>query len=284
MKNLLKTELYKAFHNLSFFVTFSTALVIVLWSAMECIHEYYRMESFFKDLQYTKNLGYPTYTLYCNWIGGEFITAASTLFYFLLPLMAAFPYGWSLVQEQRNAYIQNVVSRAGAKRYYGAKYLANFIVAGVTIGLPLLLNFIVVACFIPARLPDSIYQVYYAVFGQDMWALLFYTNPLLYDLLYFLLAILFAGLWAQLSFVLAAHFKRQAAVLLLPYLFLLIFHYVWYSQITYWFKAEGSPICFLRGVEIGQPTVWWVVLIEMGILFFFTGGVLLKRSLRDDIF
>lgn len=267
-----------------FYITVAAATIVVLWSAGERIQEYHRMESLFIDFYSQKNLGYPIYTLYCNWIGGEFTTAASTLFYFLLPLMAAFPYGWSLVQEQRSAYIQNVVSRAGAKRYYGAKYLTNFIVAGVTVGLPLLLNFIVVACFIPARLPDSIYQVYYAVFSQDMWALLFYTNPLLYDLLYFLLAILFAGLWAQLSFVLAAHFKRQAAVLLLPYLFLLIFHYVWYSQITYWFKAEGSPICFLRGVEIGQPTVWWVVLIEMGLLFFVTGGILLKRSLRDDVF
>lgn len=283
MKNLLRVELYKVFHNRFFWITFSLAILLALMSAMERIQNYQRIQSLM-EFYSTKNLMVSGDTLYNNWIGGEFGTLAAFLFYFLLPLFAAFPYGWSLVQEQRAGYVKNVIARSGRKNYYLSKYIANFTAAATVAAIPLLLNLLLVACFIPARMPDPICQVYYAVFGADMWAGLFYSAPLCYVFLYFVLTLLFAGVWAQLSYVAAFYLKNRAAVLIIPYLLLLAFHYGTQSLFAWRVYVEASPIYFLRGPEITNQTVWWVVLLEMLFLFLLGIGIFLRRGLRDDVF
>ena len=76
--------------------------------------------------------------------------------------------------------------------YLRAKYLAAFLAGGVSVVLPMLMNFLTVACFIPMRMPEASEDMYYGVFGGSLWAEIFYTCPILYVLLYLVLDFVFA--------------------------------------------------------------------------------------------
>lgn len=92
--------------------------------------------------------------------------------------------------------------------------------------MPMLMNFLTVACFIPMRMPEASEDMYYGVFGGSLWAEIFYTCPILYVLLYLVLDFVFAGLWATVSLSVAYFVKNKATAIFGPYLFLLFFHFV----------------------------------------------------------
>ena len=59
-----------------------------------------------------------------------------------------------------------------------------------------------------------------------MWAELYFSHPYLYCILYILLDGIYAGLIASLSTALAFFFKNRVAVVLSPFLLLLLADYV----------------------------------------------------------
>lgn len=285
MFHILKTELKKAFGNKLFLVTLAVGLVIGFVSAYQNISSYaraaadnaYRMEV----SEVLFNPLYPMFSPYTNWIGGDYQYSMTSLFYLLLPLMASLAFGWSFCIEKKSGYIKNVVTRTKKTHYFLAKYIAVFLSGGAVIAIPLIVNFLTVACFIPAYQPDIFYSIYYAM-EYHFLSELFYSAPLLYVLYVIVLDFVFSGLIATASMALTFFVKNRFAVVLLPFLLLLGIQY-FQETLDDFFQLIISPIDFLKAYA-WSFTNGWVIFLSMFVLFLLTFGITCFKGARDDVF
>ena len=284
MRENLRVEFMKAFHSKYFAVTLAVAAALAVWSSVHSIQYYFHTQNMLNTVGINKNPDLAADTLYNHWMGGEFGSFPTDLYYLLLPLLAVFPYAWSLFDERKSGYRKNMVTRCGRKTYIVSKYISTFAVGGLTVLLPLVLNVILIACVVPARTPDPSLHVNYAVYGDSLLSGLFYSSPLLYVLFYLLLPFAFGGLWAATTMAASFFFRNRYAALLVPYNLLLIIQYLTQSFFAWHIYLEASPINYVRGVMMNDKSAGWVIALEFLLLFAFSFGTSLYRGLRDDVF
>ena len=254
-KRIFQIECCKAFKNRWFFISLIISGVFAFCGAYIMISNYFFRIDMWKLLMdengvFIKNPHVNAETVFNSWIGGDVGTWSASTFFFLFPMLAVVPYGWSLISELKSGYIKNIFTRMDRRDYLRAKYLAAFLAGGVSVVLPMLMNFLTVACFIPMRMPEASEDMYYGVFGGSLWAEIFYTCPILYVLLYLVLDFVFAGLWATVSLSVAYFVKNKATAIFGPYLFLLFFHFVTSVLFVWDLRVDVTPINFIRATEI----------------------------------
>ncbi|GAA2184409.1 hypothetical protein GCM10009785_32190 [Brooklawnia cerclae] len=220
---------------------------------------------------------YP-HSLYRFWLGYDMSEMAGLLFLFLLPLLAALPFGASLFDDRRSGYDINVVTRAPRGRYYRAKAVAVFVSAGVAVAFPLLLDLCLTAMFLPAIRPEA------TVFGipeTGMWSGLFYEHPLVYVLAYVLVNFLWAGSIGLMSVVAGYIVANRILVVATPFIIL------WVAEFALAAIPEGagsrfSPMELVNahqttvGIGFGAMAVEWLVVTALA------AGFVALRSRVDE--
>lgn len=114
-------------------------------------------------------------SLYNVWIGsisGDLFF--TTIFYFILPLAATLPFSFSLSDESKSGYLRQMTLKKGQMRYYFAKYIVTFTSGFLLAAIPLLINVIITACYIPAYKPDPLEQLYSGQYYGQYLANIFY--------------------------------------------------------------------------------------------------------------
>lgn len=286
MGPLLKVELKKAFTNKMFFICLAVGIVITMVSIAQNLSSYWAAEVqnlMVAEQGFEKNPMHPMFTPYTNWIGNDYQFPMTSLFYMLLPLLAGLAYGWSYCTERKSGYAAQMVSRSRKKsQYFLAKYIATFLAGGAAVAIPLVLNFIVICCFIPAYTPDNFYWLYYAMNSHFLRGL-FFNTPLLFVCCIILLDFIFAGLFAAACVALAFFVKNKFAVILLPFLGVLAVQYLQDNVLgTITDSIAISPMDFLRGYAmnavLGLPILIWLIL-----LLVFTLGITWIKGAKDDV-
>lgn len=285
LQNLLKIELKKAFQNKVFLLMLGVGVLIAMLSVIQNLPKYYELlqnNAYAAQKGIQANPTLPLYTPYSNWIGNDFAYSMTPLFYTLFPLLACLAYGWSYFGERKSGYVMNVAVRTRKKsQYFLAKYIAVFLSGGVVVSLPMLLNFLVISCFIPAYQPDLFYEMYYRVSSHFLrdW---FYAAPQLFISVILALNFLFGGLLAACSMAITFFVKNKFAVVLLPFMALFA---VQYLQDNVWIFISGnsiSPMEFVRGYSI--HTVSGLIILLWGILLLLaTLGIIWGKGARDDV-
>ncbi|MFO7296011.1 MAG: hypothetical protein C0P72_008310 [Clostridia bacterium] len=286
MKNIMKIEIYKALTNKFFITTVSIAFFISLFNVLYMVGAY---NDFRREMQEIERLlGYETnpevhaYALFNSWIGGEGKTLSFALFFFLLPLFATIPYGWSYFVELKSGYVKNVVTRVSKRDYFLSKYIAVFVSGGLAVAIPLALNFLIMALVVPALTPDKSY-IYYHLSQPNMWSGLYYTQPFLFVIGYLVIDFIFCGLIATISMALSFYVKNRFAIVILPFFLMLGLHYS--RRFLYWIAyVEISPLNFLHSTPIENPAKGWIIVLEALVIFLLTFTVCMKRGIRDEVF
>lgn len=285
MQNLLKIELKKAFQNKVFLLMLGVGVLIAMLSVIQNLPKYYELlqnNAYAAQKGIQANPTLPLYTPYSNWIGNDFAYSMTPLFYTLFPLLACLAYGWSYFGERKSGYVMNVAVRTGKKsQYFLAKYIAVFLSGGVVVALPMLLNFLVISCFIPAYQPDLFYEMYYTVSAHFLrdW---FYAVPLLFVSVILALNFLFGGLLAACSMAITFFVKNKFAVVLLPFMALFA---VQYLQDNVWIFLSGDSISPMELVrEYSIHTVSGLMILLWGsLLLLATLGIVWGKGARDDV-
>lgn len=140
--------------------------------------------------------------------------------YFILPLAATLPFSFSLSDESKSGYLRQMTLKKGQMRYYFAKYIVTFTSGFLLAAIPLLINVIITACYIPAYKPDPLEQLYSGQYYGQYLANIFYSEPFAFMIIFILIPGLFCGLWADLSMCLSFFIKNKFFVVIIPYLFL----------------------------------------------------------------
>lgn len=208
---------------------------------------------------------------------------ASNLFFFISPLLIALAYSWSYRSEQLGGYAQTVILRIGRMHYYVAKTIATFISGGLVATIPLLVNFISLATFIPLQMPDIIFKVYTGVSTNMAFSSLFFNNPVLYMWLRFGINFLLGGLWATSVLSISLFIHNRAAIVAIPYIVLLIIKYC--SEKLYLllgcFGHNLTPIDHLRAFGDLFTYSEYSLLGDILLLFIVTITIPLLSRKRD---
>lgn len=260
---------------------------IALWSAFDQItmflernafDEWYRATSGTND-----NPEVAIVTLFNTWIGQDYSAVATTIFYTLFPILCVLPYAWSFFSERTSGYMRQLVARSDKVTYFIAKYVATFASGALALVIPMLINFMVVSSFIPAITPDINYDIYYNVPYGSLGAAVFYDNPFLFVLMRFVIALVYGGLIAASVIAISFFVKNRFAILLIPFIILILLNYFSEAIGHYFDAAEISPISFLGGTSTRFVTPSVVIIFAIG-LFAFSLGITLWRGSRDDVF
>lgn len=260
-------ELKKAFGNRFFALSLVAGLLFAVLSAVYSIDSYMDVRESLDEIG--GNPMIQAFGLFNTWIGGESNTLGFTLFFTLLSLLAVLPYGWSYQMEEKSRYLDIVQMKVGRQRYMLAKYMAAFLSGGTCIVVPLLVNFLVVAAFVPAVQPTIIYEIYYPMHHGALLSELFFDRPVLFVGIYMLIDFVYGGLFAAMGIAISFFVKNRLAVVLSPFMLVLAFQYL-RTFFYYRIYKEISPMYFLHAVTVENVADAGIVCTEAVILFLFT--------------
>lgn len=257
MKRTFLVELHKAICNRYFVITLIIGVLITLFSAGVRIELFFEHENIVNTLtvsesgEISKDPMLGAFSLYNNWVGAEGSSIGHSAFYLLLPMLASLPFSWSWCSEHKSGYELQMIIRTKKRYYHMSKYLVTFLSGMVAIVVPLIINIISVALFIPARTPDPYYDLYYGMSKIALFSELFYSIPVLYMLIYVLMAGIFGGLFAVLALSFSYVVRNRFAVIGFPFLIALVLHYISFVFAGSLGKSVGeiSPVWFLSALN-----------------------------------
>ncbi len=215
MNNLIK-EIKADVKNVVFYIAIELGSILALASAFINIRLYYDSVPVNENLSY--NMLTPIFSAYTFWIGGGKQNIFSTVLFWLFPVLATLPILNRCKKKLCKPTEQNTNSRS-----HFIDYFASFTVAGMAVSIPLMINFLSVLLFVPALNPDSVYDIYYGVFSYHAFSDLFYTYPIVYEILYIVCIFIIGGLIGGIAYILLMLFHNKAFVAFIaPILIVLI--------------------------------------------------------------
>ena len=197
-------------------------------------------------------------------LSGEGFSLGSSLYFFVFPLLIALPYGWSFCGEKNSGYMRQMLVRAGEKSYLTAKFLATFIAGGLAMVVPLIINFMLTALFIPAITPVPTYDTMYGVFGNSLFSSLYYTQPFAYVAVYMLVDFMFCGALACITMLSALFIKYKWVNCIFPFavaMVLNVLNNMLFSNTPGAENYQFSPFYFTKCVQTGYPAKLWIIVL-----------------------
>lgn len=281
MKNILKLEITKAVKNKFFLFSITFGCLLGIVTQIDESITYFRDMEYVKKGKYLSSAGYSVFN---SWIGAPDFSVAVSVFFFVLPLLAAIPYGWSCCEERNSGYRRSIIVHTGKNQYYLSKYIATFISGGLAIAIPMVFSFFLAHLFLPVVMPLPENMELYAVWAESFMSWFYYNTPYLYVLLYIIIDFIFAGLLACITMAVTTVVRQKWIVVIIPLFFCLIVDFLskFVTCRKYNMIIEISPICFLHPAGV-KGLVLFSVISFMALAIFivtFLIGVVIERK-RD---
>lgn len=266
---LLRTELRRALRGPWFIGSLLILTILAIAGAVYEISLYVdNWERIIKEFSNESYYYHAIYSCFNMWLPMRGISDAASLFFVLLPLLALMGYAWSLAADARSGYITQLATKVSRTRLYMARYGAVFTSAGLLAVIPLLVNFIILACFFPAYIPSVVDRMYIALAPTDVFSSIFFTKPLLYVVLRCALNYILCGLWAVMVLGFSTLTTNRIALICLPYIILLVIKHVGeniYAMMRLrGYEHFGMSITLFDQLKSGGDSFycyWWATLI-----------------------
>ncbi len=162
---------------------------------------------------------------YTRWIPVDRIEFWANLFVFIAPMLIALAYSWSLRSELLSGYAQQMYVASARPRYYLAKAIVTFTAGGLVVAVPLVVDFAILACFLPLYTPSIIDVTAFGIYSQVPLSQLFYQAPWAFVVVRLLIDFVLAGLWATLVLGLSLFVRNRVVLMVAPYLALVALKY-----------------------------------------------------------
>jgi hypothetical protein len=250
MNRYLKMELMRSFKNRRMILAVAFGLGLSVWHYAAYI---------FPLRNYIFSGDYPL-SAYNKWLGGECFSLQSSLFYMLIPMACALPYGESWLYDCTSSIGGQEIIRGSQKSLVRTKILVSFLTGAVLAVLPLVFDFALTCTTLPAIIPKV--SLGLSPIGTDaLLGELFYAHPLGYTLIYIGINGLFFGLLNTFSLVSRLFTRNRYMAVLAPYLYYMAFH----CAGTTMRRFAWCPSGFLRPC---QPfvTTWAILWGEMALM------------------
>lgn len=236
MLNILKFELKRSFANRNFVIVIVIGLIITISHVMLSV-----IPSVSTLDNYLLGKGEYPISVFNKWIFGEGHSIQPTLYNLLIPILATIPFVDSAFMDNKSGYTKNLFVKTKKRQYYIAKLLSTYLSAGIAVIIPVLVNLILTAVYLPSLIPEASAMTF-SLNESCMLSDIFYTHPYLYVTLYMVIIFLYAGLFALLGLVAAFFVDNRLFVLLFPFMSYVLADLV----LSYFDLHKFSPKLFLR--------------------------------------
>lgn len=215
----VRAELRKALHNPMFYLALliGTAITMLnVWENTAVVKEI--TERIQQAIQNKLTVSYSSYgcSLFIYWIGNAVSSMGKTVFYFVWPILAAMPFGWSYTAERKSGVYQQIAVRSGKMTCYISKYLAVFVSGGLAVSIPVLVNLLVNALICPYALP-KITSMLSLVSDGYFLSELYYSAPWAYALIWCGLTFVMGGATAGFCFIVGSKLRFAVLTVLVPF-------------------------------------------------------------------
>ena len=223
MNSLFKSEFKRQLtHNPLFWICIAIGTCLALLAAwIEIQIEFNTLEA---TLQQGDHLSYNTLlsviSAYTAWIPTRIGDFYSGLYYLLWPLLATIPTAWILSNDSKEGVLEQQCLRIKKASVFRIKLYVSFISGGICSALPLILNFLVVICFLPLFTPKIYDEIYTAVPMNSLFSGLFYNSPLAYVITLSVLAFIIGGLFSCVVSLFASLSKTKFQAIFVSYFLL----------------------------------------------------------------
>lgn len=215
-------------------------------------------------------------SVFQGWVGNINILPQAYIFFLLLPLLASIPFADTFFTDRKDGYIRNIIIRARKKEYFLAKYIATFIAGGLAVIIPLALNLLIAAMYLPSIVP-SVTQSF-GIGPTHLWSVMFFTHPYLYLISFLILIYIFSGLIATIGLAVSLFVEYRFLTLITPF----IIYMFLYTVLGSYNKPQYIPFYFLQpGFEVCNG---FIVLIEILFMGLVTFGIFYFGGVKEDIY
>ena len=158
---------------------------------------------------------------YTLWIGSFSSSIFAELFFMMVPILAALAMSDIFLTDKKSGYLNLIVNMGKKKEYSINLFLANFLMAGLCVVIPLIINIYCCFCLLPDIKPDIIAaeSTVVSLYGNDtLLPQLYYAHPLAHMLLYVAIGFVTAGMMASIALAASTFLKNKFFVWLSPFL------------------------------------------------------------------
>ena len=279
MKRVLKIECERAFTGSGFKLALLIGCLISVWHYVD---QYIPAAEAFlvtlDDFPFGRIWQHYPGQLYDFWIGQQmFLNTQGEIFYLILPMLAALPFADSYFADAKEGFLRSVCTRTNRLHYFAAKYIAVFLSAFTVVAVPLVLDFLLGMLAFPLMAP-LVTQAQTSPGERDTFPWLFYHMPVVYVLLYSLLAGLMGGLLATVSLVFSRILNYRFLVLLAPFIGYMFLASVFpMIGLPYW-----NPRSILQGTCSGDALP--ALIVENLVLLVLSLAGFVWKGAREDVF
>ena len=165
-------------------------------------------------------------SLYTVWMPLSLVKSIPKMYFFVAPLFIGLAYSWSYRTDVSSGYANVLAVRSTRAAQSVSKALATFVAGGLVVTVPLFVNFVALACFVPAYMPDVTCFLVTALGLTAFMSELLFTQPLLYVLARTLIDFVLAGSWATFILAVSMFIRNPVTVVALPYVVLVCTTYI----------------------------------------------------------
>lgn len=212
-----------------------------------------------------------------NWLAGNAGSLEAFIYFLLIPLLAALPFGASYFDDNKSGFLKNIYMRSSRKQYLSAKYIAAFLSGGTAVVIPLAVNVMCCLCLLPNLQPVAA-MGFNGINPQDLFCDIFFSRPLGYLFIFLFIDFLMGGIWACVGLTGSFLSDYKIIVLICPFFVQLVIHVLCtilnqtdYSSV-YW-TMSGSGI--IR---------WWIPVVYLTVGIIATLLIFRNRGEMEDVF
>ena len=198
------------------------------------------------------------------------LSPLSNLFILILPLIASIAYSDTYFEDIRSGFVKLVCTRYSKRRYLIIKFAVNFIIAGITYVVPLILNIIVLLLRHP-NISENPILGKLTIYPTALFSEMFYKNPWAYIGMWILIYFIYAGAFASVALAVSIFIKNKFIIVAFPFilcqtmaLFLSIIDKYEYYPLSFLYVSIRQNINIILGV-------FFVIFISSAIVFFIGG-------------
>lgn len=277
MKQELKIEIDRAFRGKGLKISLGIGMFISMAHIVQWIIPH--AKGWNEMVQYFKSdMQYPI-SLYYEWMCGNTYNPEGFLYFLILPLLAVLPYSISFYQDREKGFVHQICVRTERINYFIAKTVAAFLAGGIAVTVPLVVNFLICAMFLPALPIQGLAGTF--INTSVLWYRIFAVCPIVYVLIFLILDFIFAGLTACLPLFFSFFSEKKYVILMMPFV-IQVFVYALCMMSGKADMVKFSAV-YLFFAGIGCPSA--LILTGYIIVYSLVGGVLFwKIGCAEDIY
>ena len=221
-RRLVRMELWRMFHSKSFWATLLISLCIVLLD----IYTNWSLVTAYDSAYHSANRnGFQGISLFVRWININMDTLGYAWFFFLYPLIAVLPYGWSLCLDKNSGYIKHIYIRTSRQKYFWGKWFTSIIGAGLVVGIPLFLDLMINALVSPTCLP-LVTSLATPMWQGDFFSTIYFTAPWIHSIICLITNFMWGCTIATITFAASYYFRKISLCVLLPQILFVLIDFI----------------------------------------------------------